>query len=344
MLIMSPLCRHIMVLLLPLLMVAAASCSSASDEPLDISPKPQVVFLFSPGGLGDMSYNDRILQGIQQFKMEHPEIDIYIYSPESLPEAERIFSDWLKRPESDVPVLFALGSSDYEPMAEKHLDDHKLTANKSVLLFESRKQYADEKVHTFQISMYGASYLAGGVAKACSGAKQPLVVLANNSDSPIGFARDGFIDGYGDNCDVEYLAEDWTGYVAASLTYQKMSDWAERYGFIFPVAGGSNAGIYRYSREFDNSPYLAGMDIDQSSLSDKITGSVIKNIDKLIYEYLTEWSTTGNMPENQLYGLESGYSDFLLSPGYERQFTDLINNLRQEAISNEKEYYEANGY
>ena len=64
-----------------------------------------------------MSYNDCILEGVQKFKMEHKEIDIYIYSPESLLEAEKIFSDWLKRPESEIPVLFVLGSSDYEPMA-----------------------------------------------------------------------------------------------------------------------------------------------------------------------------------------------------------------------------------
>ena len=56
----------------------------------------RIVFLFSPSGLGDMSYNDCILEGVQRFKMEHKEIDIYIYSPESLPEAEKIFSDWLK--------------------------------------------------------------------------------------------------------------------------------------------------------------------------------------------------------------------------------------------------------
>ena len=40
-----------------------------------------------------MSYNDCILEGVQKFKMEHKEIDIYIYSPESLLEAEKIFSD-----------------------------------------------------------------------------------------------------------------------------------------------------------------------------------------------------------------------------------------------------------
>lgn len=105
----------------------------------------QIVFLFSPGGLGDMSYNDRILEGVQRFKMENGDIDIYIYSPESLQEAEKIFADWLERPQSSIPVLFVLGSSDYEPMAELYLAEHDLTPNKSILLFESRKQYKDEE-------------------------------------------------------------------------------------------------------------------------------------------------------------------------------------------------------
>lgn len=145
-----------------------SSCSSDDEEMEPETPMPQIVFLFSPGGLGDMSYNDRILEGIQQFKKEHRDIDTYIYSPNTLEEAERIFSDWLARPESAVPVLFALASSDYEPIAEKHLKECSLTANKNILLFEGRKHYADEKIHTFQISMFGASYLAGATAARCA--------------------------------------------------------------------------------------------------------------------------------------------------------------------------------
>lgn len=315
------------------------SCQS-SDEPGLESIHPQIIFLFSPGGLGDMSYNDCILEGVQRFKLEQPETDIYIYSPESLDEAEKIFSDWLVRPESNIPVLFVLATSDYEPIAEKYLKEHSLTANKSILLFESRKRYNDPHIHTFQISMYGASYLAGATAALCCGDKKALALLANDSDSPIGIARDGFIAGFQGDCDVKYIADDWTGYIQSYFTYQKMSDWSKEYGYIFPVAGGSNAGIYRYSRENADSPFLAGMDIDQSGLSHKITGSVIKEIDRLIFEYLMEWSKTGTMPEAQLYGLESGYADWKLSPLYEAEYKDIMGQTRQQAITKEIEYYE----
>ena len=57
---------------------ALSSCNHA-DELEPVSLAPQIVFLFSPSGLGDMSYNDCILEGVQKFKMEHKEIDIYIY-------------------------------------------------------------------------------------------------------------------------------------------------------------------------------------------------------------------------------------------------------------------------
>lgn len=330
--------------LLPLLLLVMLlnSACSEEDDPVADAMQPQIIFLFSPGGLGDMSYNDCILEGVQRFKLEQPLTDIYIYSPESMEEAERIFSDWLVRPESNIPVLFVLATSDYEPIAEEYLKEHTLTANKSILLFESRKRYSDPNIHTFQVSMYGASYLAGATAARCCGDKKALVLLANDSDSPTGIARDGFIAGFQGDCDVEYLADDWTGYIQSFLTYQKMSDWSKQYGYIFPVAGGSNAGIYRYSRENEDSPFLAGMDIDQSCLSNKITGSVIKGIDRLIFEYLMEWSTTGTMPGAQLYGLESGYADWRLSPLYETEYKGIMRQARQLAITKEQEYHEGN--
>ncbi len=86
------------------LVTGALSSCNHTDELEPESPAPQIVFLFSPGGLGDMSYNDRILEGVQRFKMENGDIDIYIYSPESLQEAEKILRTG-ERPQSSIPVL-----------------------------------------------------------------------------------------------------------------------------------------------------------------------------------------------------------------------------------------------
>lgn len=87
------------------LVTGALSSCNHTDELEPESPAPQIVFLFSPGGLGDMSYNDRILEGVQRFKMENGDIDIYIYSPESLQEAEKIFAAGLNVPKAAYPCF-----------------------------------------------------------------------------------------------------------------------------------------------------------------------------------------------------------------------------------------------
>lgn len=323
-----------------LLAVSGLVGCSKEDEPAAETVVPQVIFLFSPGGLGDLSYNDCILSGLQRFKNEFPHVDVFMYSPPSLETAERIFSDWMKRPGSDIPVVFVLASSDFEPLVDRYSEIYSLTPNKRILLFESLKKYPDDKIYTFQVSMYGASYLAGCTARGCDSDKGSLVVLGSSADVPILSARDGFMEGLGKECDVESLADDWTGYVMAPEAYRKMKEWAPSYGFVFPVAGGSNMGIYRYSREYPDSPFLAGMDVDQSQYSDRITGSVVKHFDRLIVEYLSQWLEEGTMPETDVYGLESGYVDWVLSPRYEGSFSDLIEGKRGEAIQKERDYYE----
>ena len=316
------------------------ACSADDDEAGADTVVPQVIFLFSPGGLGDLGYNDCILSGVQQFKKAHPGIDVFMYSPPSLEVAERIFTDWLKRPESDIPVVFVFASSDYEPLAERYIAMYSLTSNKRLLIFESMKDYGDERIYTFQISMYGASFLAGKTAAECAGGKGSMVLLGSSSDSPITAARDGFADGYGREYDLEYLAEDWTGFIMAPEAYRKMGEWSRKYGFVFPVAGGSNIGIYRYSREYEDSPYLAGMDVDQSGYSEKITGSLVKHLDRLILVYLEQWLRDGTMPASRVYGLESGYVDWALAPLYESRFREVVRSSREEAVRKEKEYYE----
>lgn len=331
------------------LSLVSSGCSSEEDAPIPppSEPTPQIIVLYGPGGLGDQGYNDCILVGIQNFKKaHHDDVEMYQYSPGSIEEAERLLSDWLSLPESNIPALFIAGSNDYEELVTDALKVRSMTSNKRLLLFESDNEEG-LPITTFRMSMYGASYLAGVTAATylqernteTEYKKDALILLAHQSDKTIAKAGNGFRDGFKDSgveaeAFTEYLAEDWTGYISAQLAYQRMSDWARSYDFIFPVAGGSNQGIYRYTREYPDSPLTAGMDIDQSGLSRNITGSVIKHIDQVVYNYMETWLSTGELPESAVFGLESGYTDWLLSP-YFTHYQSIVDAARVDAIRKE---------
>lgn len=330
------------------LSLVSSGCSSEEDEPVPppSEPTPQIIVMYGPSGLGDQGYMDCILTGVQKFKRAHyAEVDMYQYSPTTMEEAERLLSDWLSLPQSNIPALFVVASSDYEALVTEALSEYSLTDNKRMLMFENDTQL-DLPITIFQMSMYGASYLAGVTAAEYvrslgedAANKDALILLAHPNDVTIAKSGAGFQEGFNSGgidakAFTEYLAEDWTGYVSAQAAYQRMSTWSKNYAFVFPVAGGSNQGVYRYTREYPDSPLTAGMDVDQSGLSRNITGSVIKHIDNVVYDFMETWLSTGELPESTVFGLESGYVDWLLSPNYS-QYQPIVDAARQEAIRKE---------
>lgn len=334
--------------ILGLIAILCVSCSSDNIDELDVpvGPTPQIIVMYGPSGLGDQGYMDCILSGVQNFKRNHySEVDMYQYSPSTMEEAERLLTDWLSLPQSNIPALFVVASSDYESLVTEALSAHSLTDNKRMLMFENDIQL-DLPITIFRLSMYGASYLAGVTAAEYvkdlgddAAIKDALILLAHPNDLTIAKSGAGFQAGFDSagldaNAYTEYLADDWTGYISAQTAYQRMSKWSKSYAFVFPVAGGSNHGVYRYTREYPYSPLTAGMDVDQSGLSRNITGSVIKHIDKVVYDYMENWLTTGELPESAVFGLESGYVDWLLSPNYS-QYQPIVDAARQEAIRKE---------
>ena len=80
------------------------------------------------------------------------------------------------------------------------------------------------------------------------------------------------------------------------------------------------------------------MDTDQSSLCSQIVGSVVKHIDLLIEDFIIQWMDTGTMPEQSIYGLESGYIDWVLAPSYKDDYQELVKKERDTAIQKEEKY------
>lgn len=316
-------------------------CFACKEEEIEVvKPRQHVLVLFTPGGLGDRSYNDLILRGLQSTRELYEDVDINLCNPESMEEAERIFTDWLKLKEVKEPSLLILAAVEYEEMAARHLKGKQLEdPNKSILLFETANKQ-ELPVSYFRLPMYGASFLAGYAAAQCS--DNALILLGNRNDAVIQEAADGFRDGYeeaGKSTETESLADDWRGFVMAKEAYQMMFDWSKVYDFIYPIAGGSNMGVYRYLREFPTL-FTAGMDVDQSGFSSRIIGSMIKRMDTIIVGYVVGWLKDKKMPETTFYGLEKESTDWLVAPNYEDQMGPIVEKMRAKAIQKEKEYYE----
>lgn len=316
-------------------MLVHSSCHS--DENITTQVQPQVYLMFSVGGLGDGGYNDQILRGVQHTATQHPDVHISFSSPFSMEKAEKTFKEWVNEKEYGKS-LFILAGSEYEQLATRYAD--KITAlpqNRDVLLFESQNSQK-LPVYSFQLSMYGASYLSGK-SVSYMGCTAPLAITGNANDATLQWAIDGFQDGYGEKIATESLAEDWKGYAMADEVYKRMFDYTKSYDYFFGLAGGSNYGIYRYLREYPNGRiWTAGMDVEQSNLTMKMTGSIVKHIDQLIQDYLDNWIAGNEMPEHETYGLESYYIEWSVSPHYKDFFGNFVEENIQEAIRKEKEY------
>lgn len=154
----------------------------------------------------------------------------------------------------------------------------------------------------------------------------------------------------GNKAEVFYLANDVSGYAMADSAYRYASRLDDH--FVFPLAGGSNSGIYKSSRESLFSTMLVvGMDVDCGAFSGRIPYSMVVHIDRIIEDYLTEWLQTGSMRRHQTYGLDSGMIEVVLSKyfadfsyiweDYYRDYYYWENALKQytdEAKEKEKAY------
>ncbi|MDR2894586.1 MAG: hypothetical protein LBU97_03910 [Alistipes sp.] len=356
------------------LLFGATACATLAGCDPDLpegtpNATPQVTVLFSPGGVGDRGYNDQILRGVLQAEKEGG-FDLRILMPSSPGEAERLFTDWLDGregksssagpsgksagksgssggkggsanntpgPNNTPGDLFILAGNDYEPMALEHLTARP-SGGREVLLFETRAQ--NLPATTFSITMYGACYLAGCAAVAL--ADSATVVCGNSTDTVVREGADGFVDGFtangGAGADIRYLADTWVGYASPELAYALAAELADSTPYIFPIAGGSNQGIYRYTRENPGRIHTAGMDTEQSDFSTGITFSVVKHIDRLMADYIGEWVTEGTLPPSRVYGMESGYIDVVPAPGYTDICGPIIESRRGEAIAKEMDH------
>lgn len=324
-----------------LVLVVLSSCTDRDGDTAEIfNESLSVTLVTSLNGAGDNGYNDLILSGALRFYQAHKEVKLSLVWPHDIAEADGILTSWLAE-ESKERQLLILGGNEYEQMVREK--DIELDKNKTILLFESE---GIQGVNTVRIQRYGISYLAGCIVapEGCA-----TIIAALPDDPILTDAISGFTDGFKAYCDNKeeededsyfktgldtiYLANDYTGYAMPDSTYRLVTEINN--GFIYPLAGGSNNGIYKSIR--DNHFALAmviGMDADCSAHGKSIPFSVVIRTDKLVENYLSMWIDGEELPSHSSYGLEDGYTDIIISP----YFYDM--NIQWKPYYEEENYWE----
>ena len=296
--------------------------------------------LMDPSGIGDGGYNDLIYTGAVEIWYRYGgKFPVSIATPDDFQQAREIVLQWLREidKENEGVHLIVFASSVYEPLClevAQRLD----TQDVELLLFES--DYSGElPVHCFSVSLYGASYASGALARE-AGVLSPALIMANVFDAGIAEGAEGFRAGFAaDSLECIYLSEQkGGGYDLSFEAYAACSSLVQSHDFLFPIAGGSNSGVYRFLRENPKGVFTAGMDSDKSLECSAVMMSVIKRMDLLVADVLRGWIEKGSLPDGEVYGLRSGYVQCVLSPNYDEWLEPYYGKCLEEATEKEDEY------
>lgn len=338
--------KYLIIIAAGLLMTACADNDVFSEEALESN----IVVVTSISGPGDNGYNDQILAGVMEV-VNNNDLNISLVHPASIDDAKTFFLSWKEHSASD-PTLIVMAGSDYVDLVRENASG--LDANKTVLLFENDGEGMPNGVKTFNINRYGVSYLAGCMAKDSPAVR---IVLAMRGDATIEEAAQGFADGYNAHAvdgevTIDNLAETVSGYAMPDSAYRLTSTFEE--AFVYPLAGGSNNGIYKYTREASHSRLLvAGMDVDCAAYSMRVPFSVIINISQLVKQYISDWINGLTLPDKATYALEQGMADIMISDTFYKTldsndyyyadqdyWLSLYNQFKSEAIEKETAKYQ----
>ncbi|MGM9728113.1 MAG: hypothetical protein ACI3YJ_11050, partial [Prevotella sp.] len=329
------------------------SCTKEGDilywEDVEKDERPFLYFVLGEDKMGDRTYYDELYRGASEAAMELDcmfSIDILRQSVGTDPkEKYSYFLDYIESVSKNRRMLVVIGNDNFEPMLHELQPQLEELKEVDFLLVESKD--TTMVMHTIYFPLCGACYQAGRVVRECMTDVQRIaMVRANPSDIPIkGMAesfREGYMaDGFSRIIDDFYLQSQSGGYEMSDSTYRMSYALDSLYQMVIPLCGSSQQGFLRYNREHAESFYTVGLDADLQSYSRRVPFSMVKHISSAVKEWITQWYEGREMPRHQLLGLETGYTEVVVSENYKAALSPRLPEFLNEAILKEKEYESA---
>lgn len=291
------------------LVILLAGCGK-EDEPAHIDDHvcADITIITPLSGLGDNGYNDETLAGVMD-AVSASGLEVSLLRPKTLEQAREYVKAW-SEDENSKRRLLILPDEEYSAI----LSAVKLSDMKSVLLFENDGKGVPSGIATFRIARYGTGYLSGCLAK---GSKTVHVIEGKKGDKTAKEAAKGFADGYlksrpNGKIVCHSLSDTYSGWSMPDSLYRIAAE--NQNDFFFPLAKGSNAGIYKFSRE---SPFvlmlIAGMDVDCSLFSKRVPFSVVIDIRSVVKDYMSRWNAGENISGHTDYGMKDSKASVRIS-------------------------------
>lgn len=342
---------------LPALVVLLSACTKDGDtvyvvdEP-EPDTRPVIYFVSREGSMGDLSYIDAIYRGVVKGATEANALQTALEIPNDTDLIAPILQLFIEQMSQEKrKALVVIANDALEPLLyqfKAQLDS--LNENVSVLLTESQDTVLP--VNTISFRQYGVCYQAGRVAARSLGTEFDNVCIANANptERSITEMREGFTAGiedgidrgdpYGDKPVTNVYFSNTTGGfdMADSAYHMAKEELANNSTLLFPLCGGTTQGFLRYLRDV-GSLLILGVDTDMQQYSDNVPFSVVKHIDTAVAKWIGNWAKGEANPKHWRLGLESGYTEIVVSDKYKEWIpqTD-VDLFYEQALEKEKEY------
>lgn len=294
--------------LLPVL--AALLCLTACGKEAEPNVQWEVTAVLPHSGLGDLGCNDQIYLGICCIR-EQLDCRVVERRPSGIAEGIEMAGQWMQQaPRKGQHRLLILCDEGYADAVRQQGWTN--TDESAILQLDC--QDAELDIYTRNMPLYGACFAVGRLCKETleGTGKHAALVMANPHDTSIGSGKEGFLEGAqmeGVETDVYYLQEQaGSGYTEPSDLYHLCFDIAPQTGFLLPLAGGSNKGVYEYGRESHSHViWTCAVGSDLSYLSYTAAYGIMQYADLLLLDFTRRWREQQPNEKHLTCGLASGY-------------------------------------